>query len=98
MLRVRIATRTRCTKLCDEVCRRAVGCFFWGTLISPTNKSDHHDITEILLKVALNTIKQANNSIKQDITTTKIVLPKYFAVTKIYASNFNSFLFDKHKT
>jgi hypothetical protein len=29
-----------------------------GTLLSSTNKTDHHDITEILLKVALNTIKQ----------------------------------------
>jgi hypothetical protein len=28
---------------------------------SSTNKTDHHDITEILLKVALNTIKQNNN-------------------------------------
>ena len=27
-----------------------------GTLVSSTNKTDHHDITEILLKVALNTI------------------------------------------
>jgi len=26
------------------------------TPISSTNKTDHHDITEILLKVALNTI------------------------------------------
>jgi hypothetical protein len=26
-----------------------------------TNKTDRHDITEILLKVALNTIKQINN-------------------------------------
>ena len=34
---------------------------FWfspGTPVSSTNKSDHHDIIEILLKVALNTIKQ----------------------------------------
>jgi hypothetical protein len=28
-----------------------------GTLVSSTNKTDHQDITEILLKVALNTIK-----------------------------------------
>jgi hypothetical protein len=28
------------------------------TLVSSTNKTDRHDITEILLKVALNTIKQ----------------------------------------
>jgi hypothetical protein len=29
-----------------------------GTLVSPTNKIDHHDTTEKLLKVALNTISQ----------------------------------------
>jgi len=29
-----------------------------GTPVSFTNKTDHHDITEILLKVALNTINQ----------------------------------------
>ena len=29
--------------------------FSLGTLVSSTNKSDHHDITEILLKVTLNT-------------------------------------------
>jgi hypothetical protein len=28
----------------------------WFSLVSYTNKTDHHDITEILLKVALNTI------------------------------------------
>ena len=32
-----------------------------GTPISSTNKTDRHDITEILLKVALNAIKQTNN-------------------------------------
>ena len=30
--------------------------FSLGTLVSSTNKTDHHDITEIFLKVALNTI------------------------------------------
>jgi hypothetical protein len=30
--------------------------FLPGTQVSSTNKTDHHDITEILLKVALNTI------------------------------------------
>jgi hypothetical protein len=29
---------------------------FSGTPVSTTNKTDHHDITEILLKVVLNTI------------------------------------------
>jgi hypothetical protein len=31
-------------------------------VVSSTNKTDRHDITEILLKVALNTIKQTNKS------------------------------------
>jgi hypothetical protein len=31
-----------------------------GTLVSSTDKTDHHDITEILLKVALNDIRQTN--------------------------------------
>jgi len=30
-----------------------------GNPVSSTNKTDRHDITEILLKVALNTIKPA---------------------------------------
>jgi hypothetical protein len=30
--------------------------FSLGTLVSSTNKTDCHDITEILLKVALNTL------------------------------------------
>jgi hypothetical protein len=35
---------------------RQVGGFRPGTPVSSTNKTDRHDITEILLKVALNTI------------------------------------------
>jgi hypothetical protein len=35
---------------------RQVGGFLRGTPVSSTNKTDRHDITEILLKVALNTI------------------------------------------
>jgi hypothetical protein len=50
------------TKLCDKVCQwLATGRWFsLGTLVSSTKKTDHHDITEILLKVALNTINQPN--------------------------------------
>jgi hypothetical protein len=33
--------------------------FLRGTPVSSTKKTDSHDITEILLKVALNTINQA---------------------------------------
>jgi gamma-glutamylcyclotransferase (GGCT)/AIG2-like uncharacterized protein YtfP len=38
---------------------RQVGCFL---RVSSTNKTDRHDITEILLKVALSTINQSNHS------------------------------------
>jgi hypothetical protein len=31
-----------------------------GPPIFSTNNTDHHDITDILLKVAINTIKQTN--------------------------------------
>jgi hypothetical protein len=46
------------TTLCDKVCLwLAIGRWFSpGTPVSSTNKTDRHDITEILLKVALNTI------------------------------------------
>jgi hypothetical protein len=48
--------------LCDKVCQWLVTCrwFSLGTLVSSTNKTDRHDITEILLKVELNIINQPN--------------------------------------
>ena len=51
--------------LCDKVCQwLTTGRWFsLSTPVSSTNKSARHDITEILLKVALNTIKQTNNNI-----------------------------------
>ena len=50
--------KARCTTLCDKVCQwLAAGLWFsLGTPVSSTNKADCHDIAEILLKVALNTI------------------------------------------
>jgi hypothetical protein len=49
------------TTLCDKVCQWLVAgrLFSPGTLVSSTNKPDHQDIAEILLKVALNTIYQS---------------------------------------
>ena len=46
------------TTLCDKVCQwLAAGRWFSPcTLVSSNNKTDLHDVTEILLKVALNTI------------------------------------------
>ena len=40
------------TTLCNEVCRW----FSPGTVVSSINKIGHHDVTEILLKVALDNI------------------------------------------
>jgi hypothetical protein len=59
MLWVRISTRWRCTTLCDKVCQwLATGRWFsLGPPVSSINKTYHHDITEILLKVAFNTIQ-----------------------------------------
>jgi hypothetical protein len=55
-----IPAPVRCTHttLCDKVCQwlATCRCFSPGTPVCSTNKTDRHDITEILLKVALNTI------------------------------------------
>jgi len=64
MFWVRINLGARCTALCDQVCQwLAAGRWFSpGTSVSSTNKTDLHDITEILfLKVALNIIKQTKH-------------------------------------
>jgi hypothetical protein len=60
MLWVRISIMARCTSLCDKVCQwPPTGRWFSpGPPVSFVNKTDCHDITEILLKVALNIIKQ----------------------------------------
>jgi len=62
MLWVRFSIRMRCTTLCDKVCQwPPTGRWFSPCPpVSSTNKTDRHDIAEILLKVALNTIKQSN--------------------------------------
>ena len=46
------------TTLCDKVCQWLVTdrWFSPGTPVSSTNKTDRHDITEISMKVVLNTI------------------------------------------
>ena len=59
MLWVRISNRARCTTLCEKGCQwLARGQWFSpGPPVSSINKTDHRGITEILLKVVLNTIK-----------------------------------------
>ena len=47
-----VLDRTLCNKVCQWL---ATGRWFsLGTPVSSTNKTDHHDIAEILLKVAFN--------------------------------------------
>jgi len=54
------------TTLCNKVCQwLTTGQWFSpGTQVSSTNKTDRHDITEILLKVASNTINLKPPSLK----------------------------------
>ena len=77
------------TTLFDKVCQRlATGLWFSpGSLVSSTNKTDRHDITEILLKVVLNTI---TNPIPQIYT-----LPKFHKLVALncmlhYQHQYNS--------
>ena len=51
------------------------------SMVSSTNETDCHDITEILLKVALNTIKQTNKS-------TRVIFP-YSHINLCLCLNFN---------
>ena len=45
-----------------------------GTPVTSTNKTDHHDITEILLKVALNAIRQTNKQTIKHFTISALQL------------------------
>ena len=64
ILWVQIAIRARCTASCDNVCQwLATGRWFSrGSPVSSTNETDNHDMTEMLLKVAVSFIGGANRS------------------------------------
>ena len=88
MFCVRLPLMARCTTLCDKVCRSlATGRWFPpGPPVPSTNTNDRHDITEILLKVVLNTIKLILTPTKMTITNYS-----YFIIsnllTKLTADN-----------
>ena len=71
------------TTLYDKVCQLfATGRWFsWSTMVSSTNKTNRHDITEILLKVALSTIKPTQ--IYWDIFIKMQEIKKYFSCSGI---------------
>ena len=56
------------TTLCDKVCQWLATdrWFSPDTPVSSTNKTDRHDMTKVLLKVALNTINQLTNQNYED--------------------------------
>jgi hypothetical protein len=62
MLWVRISIRAWCKTLCDKNCQwHATSRWLSsGHLLSSTNITECHNINEVFLKVALNTIKQIN--------------------------------------
>ena len=63
--RCEFETHSGDTTLFDKVCRQlTTGRWFTPvTLVCSTNKTDRHYITEILLKVVLNTINETNQTI-----------------------------------
>ena len=71
------------TTLYDKVCQWfATGRWFsWSTMVSSNNKTNCHDITEILLKVALSTIKPTK--INWDIFIKMQEIKKYFSCSGI---------------
>ena len=86
MLWARISIRARCTTLCDRACQWLVRGrrFSPGLPVSSMNKTDHHDMAEILLKVALNPIKQTNKKqtfIRYTQSWLKLVIKAIFART-----------------
>jgi hypothetical protein len=66
------------TTLCDKVCQRLVAgpWFSLDTLISSTNKTDLHDIAEILLKVVLYTVN-LNQTLFSHMITMSTLIQKY---------------------
>ena len=78
MLWVWIPLLARCTILCNKVCQwHAQGSRFSpGTPVFSINKTDRTDITEILLKVALNTITPNQTNLKKSVWSS----PKYVGV------------------
>jgi hypothetical protein len=83
MLWVWILLRARCATLCDKDCQwLAAGQWFSpGTPVSSTKKTVRHDITKILLKVVLNTIKPTKISCQR-----RVSFPAYLQLLPILLS------------
>ena len=92
----------RCTRyIMDKVCQgHATGRWFSpGTPVSSTNITDRHDITEILLTLALNTIKQTkpNAPFKFEVNLKENFTIKHTSVLPAFPSDdwpISSLIFD----
>jgi hypothetical protein len=78
--------QTRCTRYNIMWYRLSVTCdrsvIFSGTPVSSTNKTDCHDITEILLKVALNIINPKSN-------LNIMLYPVHLTMSGVWTHNFS---------
>jgi hypothetical protein len=72
------------TTLCDKICQwLATGRWFSpGTPVSSTNKTDRHDITEILLKVAQSIIALTLMSLAHNWGLEVVFWARYVSVSK----------------
>ena len=87
---VRISIIVRCTTLCDKICQwLAKGRWISpGPPVSSTNNTGRHDITEILLKVAFDTITQT----KKQTICVMITNDRYYCVFKMKGASNSTFL------
>ena len=81
----------RNTTLCDKVCQW-LAASRWVSVVYTINKSDRHDITQILLKMALNTINLTND------WNTELSIQKQFviAVHGRFSCNVSGLILLKH--
>ena len=68
---------------------RQVSGFLKSTPVSSTNKTDSHDITEILLKVALSTITLIHESRNYEMNSTRITESRVFGGCSRHQQHFN---------
>jgi hypothetical protein len=95
---MRISIKVRCTTLCDKVCQwLATGRLFSpGPPVSSTNKTDRHDIAEILFSWILIVLAHWNNSLRKDMSTHSDTL-SWFRANQSLLFLFNTVCFaEKH--